>query len=148
LNVFSDWMWERQSITITPELARKYGTRSGRFASVLELFPEVQFYDYTKHFSRMFRPRPSNYHLTFSLTENNASQAQKVLRAGMNIAAVVTQKEGTLFGHHVIDGDLTDLRFLDPPASVAGLRPKGLLTKSTSEFIYAPEPIWAATTAA
>lgn len=75
-NVFSDWMWERQSLVISETDAQTYGTKSGQFASsLMEISPDTQFYDYTKHFKRMFRPRPANYHLTFSLTEDNLHQA-------------------------------------------------------------------------
>lgn len=109
LNVFSDWQWERQF----PEL----------FAD----FPNTQFYDYTKHFKRMFRPRPKNYDLTFSLHEQNEHHAREVLDAGLNVAAVTKEIGGTLFGYPVIDGDEHDLRFLDPSPSVVGLRPKGSL---------------------
>lgn len=139
LNVFSDWIWERQMIEVSPELAARYGTLAGRFASVIDVFPDTQFYDYTKHAARMFRSRPKNYHLTFSLTENNSEQASRVLQAGMNVAAVVTRKEGYLFGYPVIDGDINDQRYLDPKASVVGLSPKGsLVTNQSSEFIYEP----------
>lgn len=99
LNVFSDWQWERQSITVSPKRAEKYGTKAGSFRNLFEVFPEVQFYDYTKHHARMFRGRPSNYHLTFSLHENNQHQAIEVLRAGMNVAAVTNNMRGELFGY-------------------------------------------------
>lgn len=121
LNVFSDWQWERQ------------------FPQIFSEFPNVQFYDYTKHFNRMFRKRPANYHLTFSLHENNHNQAQQVLEAGMNVASVVTHLEGTLFGFPIIDGDEHDLRFLDPAPVVVGLRPKGSLRTIETEFINVPE---------
>lgn len=119
LNVFSDWQWERQ------------------FPEIFADFPKTQFYDYTKHFKRMFRDRPSNYHLTFSLHENNEHQARDVLEAGMNIAAVTDKIDGTLFNHPVIDGDDHDLRFLDPHPCVVGLRPKGSLKSDpTQEMVY------------
>lgn len=120
LNVFSDIQWERQ------------------FPELFTDFPNVQFYDYTKHFKRMFRDRPSNYHLTFSLHENNQDQAGEVLQAGMNVAAITDSIGGTLFGFPVIDGDDHDLRFLDPTPSVVGLRPKGSL--KSGDFIYETEP--------
>lgn len=148
LNVFSDWMWERQVIDVTPEMAKKYGTKSGRFSSVLEVFPDVQFYDYTKHYARMFRPRPKNYHLTFSLTENNREQAEQVLAAGMNVAAVLSSKVGSFLGYPIVDGDLSDLRFLDPSVSVVGLKPKGSLSKQASEFVYEPTLLWPVAAAA
>lgn len=111
LNVFSDWQWERQ------------------FPEIFGDFPNVQFYDYTKHHKRMFRDRPGNYHLTFSLHENNRDQALSVLASGMNVSAVLRSVEGTLFGYPVIDGDEHDLRFLDPRPCVVGLKPKGSLRK-------------------
>ncbi|MDB2578763.1 hypothetical protein N9Y00_06960 [Tateyamaria sp.] len=119
LNVYSDIMWERQF----PEIATD--------------FPNTQFYDYTKHFNRMFRDRPDNYHLTFSLHENNQSQAKKVLQAGMNVAAITDEIGGSLFGFPVIDGDDHDLRFLDPTPCVVGLRAKGSLkTDLNKEMVY------------
>ena len=138
LNVFSDWMWERQSLRVSSEYAKRYGTGEGLFSSVMEIFPDTQFYDYTKHFARVLRPRPRNYHLTFSLSEANRSQAEQVLQSGGNIAAVVTEKAGYLLGYPIIDGDLSDLRFLDPKGSVVGLKPKGSLRKTNSEFVYDP----------
>lgn len=140
LNVFSDWQWERQSLTISEKRAEKYGTEAGVFANVFDVFPEVQFYDYTKHQKRMFRGRPSNYHLTFSLHETNRAQALEVLNAGMNVAAVMTGSTGTLFGYPVIDGDEHDLRFLDPTPSVVGLKAKGSLKQDQlKEMVYAPD---------
>lgn len=119
LNVFSDIQWERQ------------------FPEIMSSFPDTQFYDYTKHFKRMFRDRPNNYHLTFSLHENNAKQAREVLQAGMNIAAVTEEIGGSLFGYPVIDGDDHDLRFLDPSPCVVGLRAKGSLkTDQQKEMVY------------
>ena len=117
LNVFSDWQWERQR------------------PNIFEAFPEVQFYDYTKHFKRMFRPRPANYHLTFSLHEENRHLAPSVLGAGMNVAVVTPNPCGMVFGHRVIDGDEHDLRFLDPAPMVVGLRPKGTLRGTKSRFV-------------
>lgn len=118
LNVFSDWQWERQ------------------FRWLFDEFADVQFYDYTKHFNRMFRDRPGNYHLTFSLHEANRHHARQVLEAGMNVAAVMPHPSGTLFGHRVIDGDDHDLRFLDPSPVVVGLRPKGTLRGAGSDFVH------------
>jgi len=126
LNVFSDWMWERQRID---------GHRN-----IMERFPQVQFYDYTKHFKRMLRDQPDNYHLTFSLHETNSKQALTVLKKGKNVAAITTTREGTLFGYPVIDGEEHDLRFLDPSPCVVGLVPKGTMkTSNNQEMIYVPE---------
>lgn len=139
LNVFSDWIWERQKVTVSDEIASRYGIVAGEYKNLMEVFPETQFYDYTKHYKRMARPRPSNYHLTFSLTEVNAHQARTVLDAGFNVAAVMRDPTGTLFGYDVIDGDEHDLRFLDPNPVVIGLHPKGALTKEESPFVYSSD---------
>jgi hypothetical protein len=121
LNVFSDIMWERTA----PEIFHD--------------FPNVQFYDYTKHFRRMFKRRPSNYHLTYSLSESNVDKAYQVLKAGYNISAIVAHPAGHLWGYPLLDGDEHDLRFLDPQPSVVGLRAKGSLRKAESNLIYVPE---------
>ena len=140
LNVFSDWQWERQQVTVTPELAERYGTKSGTFNNIMEVFPDTQFYDYTKHYKRMFRPRPDNYHLTFSMSESNVSQAMNVVGAGMNVAVIVARKARAFNGYPMIDGDEHDLRFLDPEGVFVGLSPKGQLRKERrSEFIHVPE---------
>jgi hypothetical protein len=105
-------------------------------------FPRVQFYDYTK-IPRPWARTSSNYHLTFSLAENNATHAIEVLQRGMNIAAVFNVKRGHVLpdswqGFPVVDGDVSDLRFLDAHRMglVIGLRAKGRARKdSTSGFV-------------
>ena len=102
-------------------------------------FPGVQFYDYTK------LPKPelrisSNYHLTFSFSGNNLSDAKKALAAGINVAVVFDTRKGqelpqTWQGCRVVDGDLHDLRFLDPKGVVIGLRAKGDAKKQKSPFV-------------
>jgi len=61
LNTTSDIMWENHKI--------------------FDLFPNVQFYDYTKHFNRMIKylkgKLPANYHLTFQGTRLTTSKQLK-----------------------------------------------------------------------
>ena len=119
---------------------------------VMELFPTVQFYDYTKSAARMLSfatdRMPRNYHLTFSLAETTANKVASftVLENGANVAAVFAVKpsqELPLFwrGFPVIDGDKSDLRFLDFKAlpgdsgHIVGLRAKGKGRKDTSGFV-------------
>lgn len=140
LNVFSDWMWERQAFELDHATARKIGVSAGHYRNLMDLFPNVQFYDYTKHFKRMFREIPPNYHLTFSLHEANVDQAQAVLRAGHNVAAVTEVLSGSLFGFPVISGEDHDLRFMDPSPVIVGLKPKGSLRYAKGgEFVYATD---------
>src|SRR5215467_2751540 len=66
----------------------------GKHASIMAAFPRVQFYDYTKVSKRITREKlPPNYHLTFSLAENNQAEAYTVLEAGGNVAMVFRNKQ-------------------------------------------------------
>lgn len=100
------------------------------FANIFEMFPEVQFYDYTKSFARMSL-KISNYHLTFSYTGegDNVRQSLELLAAGKNVAVVFDTKRGhklpaSLAGIEVIDGDVTDYRPADKRGVWVGLRLK------------------------
>ena len=100
----------------------------------MELFPNVIFYDYSKHFKRMIKylkgQLPSNYHLTFSRNEANDFQTTQVLKAGGNVAVVFRDKlPETYKGYKVISGDEHDLRFLDDKNVVVGLKEKLTLNK-------------------
>lgn len=103
-------------------------------------FPNVVFYDYTKHARAWERVTP-NYHLTFSHSETNEAETMRALDHGLNVAVVFDTKKGsplpsTFLGRPVIDGDLHDLRFLDGyKGSVIGLRAKGPAKKDTSGFV-------------
>ena len=107
------------------------------------IFPDVQFYDYTKHAHAWTRTR-SNYHLTFSASEINASEQHEALAHGLNVAMVFSTKKKqplpeTHNGVPVIDGDLHDIRFLDGySGSIIGLRAKGKARKDCSGFVVAP----------
>jgi hypothetical protein len=95
--------------------------------SIFEHFPKVIFYDYTKWPPRK-RNVPKNVHLTYSYTGKRGSKtiAGKFLLNGGNIAFVY---DGTMpkswFGFPVLDGDTTDLRFLDRPGHAIALKAKG-----------------------
>lgn len=127
LNGTSDLPWEHIPV--------------GSHAALMEAFPETQFYDYTKSFSRAFRftkkQMPKNYHLTFSRSEVNGEQAQLLLEAGGNVAVVFASKKlpDEWNGFKVVNGDETDLRFADPQNAVIGLKAKGKARKDTSGFV-------------
>lgn len=110
------------------------------FPGLLESFPGVQFYDYTKFQSRATAwargELPPNYHLTFSRAETNEESAFAVLRAGGNVAVVFSGGLPVHWGGvPVIDGDETDLRFTDPRGCVVGLKAKGAGKKDVSGFV-------------
>lgn len=127
--------------------------------TLMEIFPDTQYYDYTKNPSRMkqyIRAKdgrtggwPKNYHLTFSLAEDNREIAKKILEAGGTVAAVFNveknpKKEGDLpktwAGFPVIDADKHDYRFLDAPGHIAGLRAKGEAKFQSTDFGFVIQP--------
>lgn len=103
------------------------------FDNVMSMFPSVQFYDYTKIANR--RDLPANYHLTFSLAESNDAQAVKALENGLNVAAVFRTLPATFMGRKVVNGDETDLRFLDESGVIVGLKAKGRAKKDVTGFV-------------
>lgn len=96
-------------------------------------FPDIQFYDYTKIPKPWLRVLP-NYHITFSLSENNMKDALAAMANDVNVAVVFNTKRNDDLpkewkGYDVYDGDQDDLRFLDPKHYIIGLRAKGLAKK-------------------
>lgn len=108
---------------------------------IVEEFPDVQFYDYTKVLNRVTKDRPSNYHITFSKNESNEVECLAAIKAGVNVAVVFDTKKGEDLpkawnGAPVYDGDDTDVRFLDPKGGyVIGLRAKGKARKDQTGFV-------------
>lgn len=108
---------------------------------IMSEFSDIQFYDYTKVAIRLQADKPSNYDLTFSKNEANDKECIEALKLGTNVAIVFDTKKGeelpdTWNDFEVIDGDDTDLRFMDPKGGyVIGLRAKGKARKDTSGFV-------------
>lgn len=133
LNGTSDIEWER---TFT-----QYGQ------TILDMFPRVQFYDYTKIPKRITRELPGNYHLTLSYSGADEKFSRAVLNAMAksrtgNVAVVFRSKAARdeamangWNGEKVIDGDESDLRFTDPSGVVVGLYAKGRAKKDASGFV-------------
>jgi hypothetical protein len=123
LNGTSDIRWETVSVFVDAFWHN----------NIMDAFPSVQFYDYTKIPNR--RNVPSNYHLTFSRSEMNEELALQVLSAGiMNVAVVFDNLPKKWAGVTVVDGTETDLRFLDERAVVVGLKANGKAKKDTTGF--------------
>lgn len=114
LNGTSDLSWE------------KYG--------VIDQFPEVQFYDYTKVPGRKVS-HLKNYHLTFSAADGNDQDVAWAVSEGMNVTVVFDRLPQSYQGRPVFDADDTDLRFLDPRGVVLGLKAKGRAKRDTSGFV-------------
>lgn len=101
--------------------------------TLMERFPAIQFYDYTKLPGRKV---PGNYHLTVSYSQANQEYARKALNTEKNIAVVFRHiLPDTFKGRKVINGDLHDLRFIDPGNSIVGLIAKGPAKKDKSGFV-------------
>jgi hypothetical protein len=109
-----------------------YVTVDGVKRNLLELFPDVQFYDYTKVPERVsLMDKYSNYDITFSYTGYNMDKCKTMLDRGIRVAAVF----GTLplpesfMGRKVIDGDLYDMRYRDEKGIIVGLKFKKVRSK-------------------
>ena len=112
--------------------------------NMMQHFPDVTFYDYTKNVKRMIDfingKFPKNYHLTFSRSESNAAHTDLIMNMGGNVAVVFRKKlPKTYKGKVVVDGDTNDLRFLDPKNCVVGLVDKGKAKKDDTGFVVDPE---------
>lgn len=114
----------------------------GTMMNLFQYFPLIQFYDYTKVLGRKVSLYP-NYHLTFSAADGNDDDVTKAIQQGYNIAVVFGIKKGaplpvSYLGLPVVNGDESDLRFLDPTGVVVGLYAKGPAKKDTTGFIKYP----------
>jgi hypothetical protein len=134
LNGTSDLSWEKYEVVRNGKLYR----------NIFAAFPDVQFYDYTKVLGRKVSDI-KNYHLTFSMAENNYFDCKEAVKQGMNVAVVFGIKKGSpmpekFFNYNmtVFNGDDSDLRFLDPKNVIVGLYAKGKAKKDTSGFVKFP----------
>ena len=133
LNGSSDILWERLGI--------------------MEMFPGVEFYDYTKAPALGRNLTLPNYSLTFSHSESALARTRgaEYLEGGHNVAVVVGDEEGTLtgaqevarelvdrgelWGHETVDGDETDIRFRDGSGKYVILYTKGAAVRDRSGFV-------------
>jgi hypothetical protein len=121
LNGTSDISWERHNL--------------------FNEFKEVQFYDYSKIYKRAIKwadkKYPKNYHLTYSLNEDNKKEAMQVLKRGGNVSVVFRDKKlpKRFKGFKVINADYSDVRFKDPKNVIAGLYAKGKARYDQSGFV-------------
>jgi hypothetical protein len=122
LNGTSDLSWEKYPL-------------KGSDRNVFEMFPNVQFYDYTKVLGRKVK-HLKNYHLTFSAADGNDSDVAEALLQGMSVATVFDK-----IPQGVYSADEDDLRFLDPRGIVLGLKAKGRAKKDTTGFVRRTIPI-------
>lgn len=139
LNGTSDIEWELGSHLVNTGRTEQ---------NIFEVFPEVQFYDYTKLPKRMSRKLPANYRLTLSYSgasKRYASMVRKtwretgcsvvfVMRSAAVRDAIIARVE-KIRHFPAVDGDAHDLRFLDPQGARVYLKAKGRARSDTSGFV-------------
>lgn len=104
------------------------------FGDILEMFETVQFYDYTKVWSKEVTHK--NYHLTYSRSEKTPFEdIEDSIYSGKNVAIVFDKVPESWKGITVFNGDESDLRFLDPQGVIVGLTAKGKARKDTTGFV-------------
>lgn len=103
--------------------------------NIFEMFPQVQWYDYTKIPTRKIK-HLINYHLTWSYSEASPKYADNFNKVKYNIAVVFHKKLPKTFrGRKVIDGDKHDMRFMDEDNVVVGLLAKGKAKVEDNGFV-------------
>jgi hypothetical protein len=118
-NILSDWPWHK------------------KFPQLFELFPHWNIYGYSKvrGYAKDYLAgkMPSNYYLTFSYNERlSLDEVKSFLNDGLNVSVPFYDKKELRpriprrqwRNLPVVDGDKTDLRFLDPPKKIIGLKVK------------------------
>lgn len=130
LNGTSDIRWETIPFT----------WRGVNYACIFDAFPYVQFYDYTKIPTRRVADI-TNYHLTYSYS-GVSEFAPVVIKAlshygdDINFAVVFRgDVPKTFLGRRVVNGDESDLRFLDEKGVVIALKAKGKARRDMSGFV-------------
>ena len=118
LNGTSDILWEKETLTY----------EENEYKNIMEIFPEVQFFDYTKYdILKNRKKRPTNYHLTYSRAGSNKGKLidnwnilQVYLDKGIDVAIIFNKQmkeyildRSTYHGYKVIDGDVYNCRAYD-----------------------------------
>lgn len=128
LNGTSDIKWENVPLTVD----------GIEYPNIMSVFPDIQFYDYTKIANRSSLPK--NYDLTFSYSGVLGYQkyVQIALANRMRIA-VVFRSEKTIpskfLGLPCVSGDNTDIRHIEAGNIIVALYAKGKAKKDTSGFV-------------
>jgi hypothetical protein len=123
LNGTSDISWEN--------------VKNSQGKTIFDLFPDIQFYDYTPSLKRVVENKVKNYYLLHSTKETMTSEHEGLfaLKRGYNTAIVFDYIPENYRGYKVINGDETDLRFLDDKGVIVGLTAKGKAKKDSSGFV-------------
>lgn len=131
---------------LSPEL---FVLSDGR--NILEAFPNVQFYDYTKVPNRLkLASKYPNYDLTLSYNGYNWETCQNYLQSGGKVA-VVFEKElpKTFHGFKVHDANGYDMRYMDNGGEIMGLHfhkvggqyQNGVYVKPETKFVVLSDDV-------
>lgn len=111
---------------------------NGKKRNLLQIFPDVQFYDYTKVPKRLeVVKKYKNYDLTFSFSGTNYDDCITMLNNKVRVAVVFKELPTKFWGKKVVDGDKYDMRYKDKKNVIVGLKfktVKNRLTK-TNKFV-------------
>ena len=105
--------------------------------SILDIFPNVQFYDYTKVCSRFnLCNNYKNYDLTLSYNGHNWDECKEVLNNGGKVAVVFASENiPTSFGGYKVEnGNDDDMRYLNSPKSIIYLH----YHRTANDYKYNP----------
>jgi hypothetical protein len=110
--------------------------------TIFQIFPEVQFYDYTKHPGRNLEGKTAgNYDLTYSFSAITPKpiSIKGLLNPANKRTAVVFMKQADIpksfRGWPVVDGDDTDVRHIEPAGVVVALYAKGKGKRDAGGFV-------------
>jgi hypothetical protein len=110
--------------------------------NIFQLFPTVQFYDYTKIPSRNLTGKTcDNYDLTYSFSAITPKpiSIKGLTNPNNSRVAVVFQKQSdipsTFRSWNVVDGDNTDVRHIEPKRVVVALYAKGKAKREDNGFV-------------
>jgi hypothetical protein len=128
LNGTSDIKWEN--------IGFEYQGKS--YDNIMQLFPDTQFYDYTKIVNR--DNIPANYDLTFSYSGKTEylKYVNKAIEKKMRLAVVFKDKHNLpdeFMNLSVVNGDNSDIRHLDEHGVIVALYAKGKAKKDNTGFV-------------
>jgi hypothetical protein len=116
---------------------RLNGTSDINWKAIVDEFPNVQFYDYSKSKNMIVKNKNKNHHYTFSgsmYSEYSRGQLKQAIDEGLNVAIAFntanTKKDtlkipAKLYNKPLVDFDNTDVRFKDKARSIGYLKRKG-----------------------
>jgi hypothetical protein len=128
LNGTSDIKWENVPLTVD----------GIDYPNIMSVFPDIQFYDYTKIANRSELPK--NYDITFSYSGVlNYQKYVKIAMQNKMRIAVVFRSEKTIpkkfLGLECISGDNTDIRHIEAGNIIVALYAKGKAKKDNTGFV-------------